>query len=661
MILLVAANESSRPSRPMWNVPMINVAPFPGPGGTAFAVADDGRSGWIRPMMDVPMINVAPFPGGTAFAVADNGSSGWIRPMMDVPMINVAPFPGGTAFAVADNGSSGWIRPMMDVPMINVAPFPGGTAFAVADNGSSGWIRPMMDVPMINVAPFPGGTAFAVADDGSSGWIRPMSNVPMINVAPFPGPGGTAFAVSAPKNSSMAAYVTFSLASYLATPALSIGSIMSSTLDAGPFRNSHFSAESLEMLISAGYNEQETTDYMQTMQISLGHPNNVDYFNSPGASLLLIGLRDATNIIIRGDPSIPYIKLVESVIGNVLMSVTPFQSDLLGASAALMVDAYLREIGYKPAPIPPPAPSPPSALVVTSINYKNDLHTAAVIGIIIGSIVALLASSLALWRWLRVRKRKNTSAPGVSPSTTILVTDIQDSTTMWEQLPACIRQQLLHFGGYESATEGDSFIVAFHTPADALDFAISAQMALLEADWPAELLDSPFGAQVTAYTPHLANAIPLLANRKRSKAGQLDASSPSGAIPLGAKAALPLMISGLGRLKLNGFTLTVQNSLVVQSTEGATPSFADASKTDRMVNFRAGSCGANSLTGSLVGNKEQGSSSSISLSVPETTTLQSALARVYAIDSKQVWCSVHCGPVQHAQAAYVRCSPIAMC
>eukprot|EP00798_Chlamydomonas_sp_ICE-L_P017620 gene17620-23958_t len=508
-----------------------------------------------------------------------------------------------------------------------------------------------------------------VAGTWSSRWSTPMMDVPMINVAPFPGPGGTAFAISAPKNNSLAAYSTFSIASFISSPALSISSIMSNNLDVGPFRNSHFSAESLRMLIASGYNEQETTDYLQTMKSSLEHPNSVAYFISPGATLLSIGLRDATNMVIRGDPSIPYTKLVQSVIGHVSTSVRPFEKDFFGASAARLVEVYSKEIGYKAPPPPAPAPPAPTALAVTSINSKHSLPTGAVIGIIIGSIVALVALSLALWRWLRIRKKKNTSIPGVSPSTTILVTDIQDSTTLWEELPAavmnevlhthheCIRQQLLHFGGYESATEGDSFIVAFHTPADALDFAISAQTALLEADWPSALLDSPFGAQVLAYTAYPANDIPLLASRKQTKTEQLEGSSPSGAVALGANAA-GLIISGLGRLRFNGFTLTLQNSLVVQKTEGGTSSSADTSKLNRISIFTAGSFG---------GNREPSSSASINLSAPETPTLQSALARteqsgseaplesgsnpVFVYRGLRVRMGFHCGVTQATEVA----------
>ncbi|EFJ46766.1 hypothetical protein VOLCADRAFT_92910 [Volvox carteri f. nagariensis] len=81
-----------------------------------------------------------------------------------------------------------------------------------------------------------------------------------------------------------------------------------------------------------------------------------------------------------------------------------------------------------------------------------------------------------------------------------------DSTCLWESLAAevmdtavklhhrAIRELLVKFGGYESATEGDSFILAFHRPNRALGFALAAQEALLTADWPAELLASPYAA-----------------------------------------------------------------------------------------------------------------------------------------------------------------------
>lgn len=48
----------------------------------------------------------------------------------------------------------------------------------------------------------------------------------------------------------------------------------------------------------------------------------------------------------------------------------------------------------------------------------------------------------------------------------------------------------------ESATEGDSFILAFHTPASALAFAESFQLGLMNIAWPEELLDNPLAEAV---------------------------------------------------------------------------------------------------------------------------------------------------------------------
>ncbi len=43
---------------------------------------------------------------------------------------------------------------------------------------------------------------------------------------------------------------------------------------------------------------------------------------------------------------------------------------------------------------------------------------------------------------------------------------------------------------YESWWEGDSFIIAFHHPADALAFCMEAQTSLLQVPWPSEILTS---------------------------------------------------------------------------------------------------------------------------------------------------------------------------
>ncbi|KXZ47867.1 hypothetical protein GPECTOR_32g480 [Gonium pectorale] len=85
---------------------------------------------------------------------------------------------------------------------------------------------------------------------------------------------------------------------------------------------------------------------------------------------------------------------------------------------------------------------------------------------------------------------------------------VQNSTVLWEQLPVAVmdatlklhhgtvRRMAAKFHGYESATEGDSFILAFTEPSSAVAFAAACQVALVLADWPPELLLHPDAAPV---------------------------------------------------------------------------------------------------------------------------------------------------------------------
>ncbi len=51
-----------------------------------------------------------------------------------------------------------------------------------------------------------------------------------------------------------------------------------------------------------------------------------------------------------------------------------------------------------------------------------------------------------------------------------------------------VRKLLAKYHGYESATEGDAFIMGFHTADDALQFATDLQQSLITQPWPAEVL-----------------------------------------------------------------------------------------------------------------------------------------------------------------------------
>ncbi|WP_224242569.1 ATP-binding protein [Hyalangium gracile] len=98
--------------------------------------------------------------------------------------------------------------------------------------------------------------------------------------------------------------------------------------------------------------------------------------------------------------------------------------------------------------------------------------------------------------------------PMEAPSGTVALvfTDIQGSTLLWERCSTGMRAALeLHdrilrsllasSSGYEVKTQGDSFMVAFPTVADAVRWCLDVQEGLLDAPWPEELLAWPETAE----------------------------------------------------------------------------------------------------------------------------------------------------------------------
>lgn len=89
----------------------------------------------------------------------------------------------------------------------------------------------------------------------------------------------------------------------------------------------------------------------------------------------------------------------------------------------------------------------------------------------------------------------------------IVFTDIKSSTLLWETYPLAMRsairlhnevmrRQLRIIGGYEVKTEGDAFMVSFPTATSALLWTFAVQQALLEVQWPSEVLSSFIGQEV---------------------------------------------------------------------------------------------------------------------------------------------------------------------
>ena len=87
----------------------------------------------------------------------------------------------------------------------------------------------------------------------------------------------------------------------------------------------------------------------------------------------------------------------------------------------------------------------------------------------------------------------------------IVFTDIEGSTSLWENFPSIMpktiethhsicRRVIIENNGYEVKTEGDAFMIAFHQPIDAVRFATKTQLLLLKQKWPAQIMSHPFCA-----------------------------------------------------------------------------------------------------------------------------------------------------------------------
>eukprot|EP00798_Chlamydomonas_sp_ICE-L_P008095 gene8095-1339_t len=112
------------------------------------------------------------------------------------------------------------------------------------------------------------------------------------------------------------------------------------------------------------------------------------------------------------------------------------------------------------------------------------------------------------------RRKKMANIPGVPPTgsrqgiehlateddvVTWVVTDIADSTNLWEWDSNCMDKAiLLHdqimrdaiesTNGHEISNEGDAYVISFHDALDGVNFCLKAQKQLCQARWPKDLL-----------------------------------------------------------------------------------------------------------------------------------------------------------------------------
>ncbi|KAG1676528.1 hypothetical protein FOA52_000071 [Chlamydomonas sp. UWO 241] len=314
----------------------------------------------------------------------------------------------------------------------------------------------------------------------------------LVNHAPYWGASGFSGYINAIQDP-VYQEATYAFYSFISEPKYSKQRVITQLLT-GPFRTSHLdtSAASLREWESVGFDPSAVKELLFTIQSDMEHLNFVLKLRIRGGQDFLAVLAPAVGNITRGMAPAAVASNLAAVYDVILAESGPI--DVVRAS-------LWAGLGIEPPMPPPPLPSPPGAASDNSSSSRSNLSV--ILGVTI-SVIAVLLLLLAVY-FLVMRHSKRSLfgrpwMPSANEETTLCVTDIMDSTALWETLDASgmsraiathhaiVRKALARFHGYEQATEGDSFLLAFHTPSDALGFAMQLQAGLLSADWEPELL-----------------------------------------------------------------------------------------------------------------------------------------------------------------------------
>ncbi|KAJ9532991.1 hypothetical protein QJQ45_018077 [Haematococcus lacustris] len=324
----------------------------------------------------------------------------------------------------------------------------------------------------------------------------------LINTAPNFGLAGFSGVINALQPSSYKK-ATFQLFAFLSASNISFPLVIAIS-PVGPFLNMHTSTEPalLNAWKAAGYFPPDVEHFMQNMNATLANPNVALDIRITSGHLYRQTLSHGLAMLQRG-----------STAAEVMAWVTAgFAAQLAKDGGPSQVQAaYLAGLNTRLVPRSPAPPQAASPALSTSTS-SPDLTVPIAVPTTVCSVVLIVACLAVLVRRSSFAARLfgKSIAPRLGSSVTLLVTDIQDSTTLWETLSqddmnaavelhhSLVRKLLVQHHGYESATEGDAFILAFHTPSDALHWAQAFQQGLLHLAWPEQLLQLDAGAPVWA-------------------------------------------------------------------------------------------------------------------------------------------------------------------
>jgi NitT/TauT family transport system substrate-binding protein len=135
-------------------------------------------------------------------------------------------------------------------------------------------------------------------------------------------------------------------------------------------------------------------------------------------------------------------------------------------------------------------------------KYPIIISLTIILPILVIVIVVLIIIAIAFWRYKIIQSRKIFVNTPLSGNCTVLFTDVQDSTFLWnkdaevmkealDQHNNVLRELLVTYQGYEVKTQGDSFMVAFKDPLNAVKWMLAGQLELLNVHWSKKLLTYP--------------------------------------------------------------------------------------------------------------------------------------------------------------------------
>jgi len=119
--------------------------------------------------------------------------------------------------------------------------------------------------------------------------------------------------------------------------------------------------------------------------------------------------------------------------------------------------------------------------------------------------------------------------PAPEGNVTLVFTDVQSSTNLWEKVPDAmdaalaqhdrlLRELLQLYRGYEVKTVGDAFMCAFFTPLEAYLWCAHVQIALLDAEWSQDFTAMPSAAREEVNDPDSGETV-LVFNGIRIRMG----------------------------------------------------------------------------------------------------------------------------------------------